>query len=272
MNRRVIAVVLAVVLALAGTAAVSVYVRSADQRALAGQQAVEVYVAQKAVPAGTTLQDAVDQGLISRELVSAKGVPTGSLTSVYAVGQSSVAVSDIQPGELVLESRFGAQVAVKSALPIPNGKMAVSVALQDPAHVGSFVTPGAKIAIFDTFNVQGLVAGKPIPAGDHITDDFKKNRATRVLLSDVEVLAVGQTTVSGSQGGTDGTGQTNGSQTSGNQTVQTTTLFTVAVDQAQAEALVHGIQTGTLYFALLTDSSTITPDSGVNDLTLFNAK
>jgi pilus assembly protein CpaB len=271
MNRRVIAVVVAVVLALAGTAAVSVYVRNADSRALAGQQTVEVYVAQKLVPAGTSLHDAVDNSLITLELVSAKGVPAGSLTAAHSGDESSVAVSDIQPGELVLDSRFGAQAASTSALPVPDGMMAVSLALQDPAHVGSFVTPGSKIAIFDTFNVLGMVAGKAVPSGDHLTDDFKKNRATRILLPKVEVLAVGATSTSSSSTATQSGDQTNGTPSTGNQTAQST-LFTVAVDQAQAEALVHAIQTGTLYFALLADSSTVTPDAGVNDLTLFNVK
>ena len=268
MNRRVIAVFLAVVLALAGTAAVSLYVRGADQRALAGQQTVQVYVAQKLVPAGTTLQDAVAQNLITRELVAAKAVPAGSLTGISAADHSNVAMSDIQPGELVLTSRFGAQAANSSPLPIPVGDMAVSLSLQDPAHVGSFVTPGSKIAIFDTFNVQSWVAGSAIPSGDHLVDDFKKNRATRVLLPNVEVLAVGTTTASAGSS----TDQSGGNQTSGNQTAQALTLFTVAVNQAQAEALVHGIQTGTLYFALLTDSSKISPDAGVSDLTLFNSR
>ncbi len=272
MNRRVIAVIAAVVLALAGTVAVSAYVRGADARALAGQQVVQVYVADKLVPAGTKLQDAVDSGLIKQEPVAAKGAPEGSLTSTNVLADSSsVAVSDIQPGELVLSSRFGAQAAVTSALTIPDGKMAVSLALLDPAHVGSFVKPGSHIVIFDTFNIRSTV-GPALPSGDHISDDFKKVRATRVLLADVQVLAVGATSASASLPSDNSGNQATGNQTTGTQTAQTTTLFTLAVDQTAAEALVQGLQTGTLYFGLLNDSSTVTPDAGVNDLTLFNAK
>jgi pilus assembly protein CpaB len=233
---------------------------------------VEVYVAHDLVPAGTTLQDAISQDLITRELVSAKGVPAGSLTSVSASDDSSVAVSDIQPGELVLASRFGAQAAATSPLPIPDGDVAVSLALQDPAHVGSFVTPGSQIAIFDTFNARGTVAGANVPSGDHLADDFSKVRATRVLLPKVEVLAVGSTSAPSSQTGAQNGAQANGSQANGNQTAQTTTLFTVAVDQADAEALVQGVQTGTLYFALLNGSSKIAAGPGVSDLNLFSAR
>ncbi len=274
MNRRVIAVVVSVLLALVGTAAVSAYVHGADARALAGQQVVQVYVAAKMVPAGTTLQDAVDSGLITQESVAAKGAPEGSLSSANVLADSSsIAVSDIQPGELVLSNRFGAQTAVASALALPDGMMAVSLALQDPAHVGSFVQPGSKIAIFDTFNVRGTVKGAAVPSGDHLSDDYTKFRATRVLLPKVQVLAVGSTSSSPAQSGDQG-GSSSTSSTSGNQTAQTqtTTLYTVAVDQAQAEALVQAIQTGTLYFALLNDSSTVTAGPGISDLTLFNAK
>jgi hypothetical protein len=44
----------------------------------------------------------------------------------------------------------------------------------------------------------------------------------------------------------------------------------VAVSQAEAERLIHGINPGTLYFALLNSTSKTDPGPGVNDLTLFN--
>ena len=46
-------------------------------------------------------------------------------------------------------------------------------------------------------------------------------------------------------------------------TTQMVTLVTVAVDQMEAEKLVHGIQTGTLYFALRSASSRSCPGTGV---------
>ena len=268
MKRRVTAVILAIVMALVGTAAVTAYVRHADQRALAGQRAEQVYIAAKLVPAGTTFQTAVDQGLITQELVAAKAVPTNPLPTVSPSTAADVAVSDIQPGELVLAARFGTQATTPSALAIPAGDIAISVSLQDPARVGSFVVAGSEIAIFDTFNVRGTINGAPVPAGDHITDSFGVLRATRVLLPRVKVLAVGATTSSGSQA------PATTSSTSGNQTPnpQATELVTVAVTQAQAEVLVQGIQTGTLYLGLLTDTSQTALGTGVSDLTLFNAR
>ena len=291
MNRRMIAIVLSVVLAVAGTVGVAVYVRNADQRALAGQAAQGVYITQKLVPAGTKFKDAVDQGLMTRQMVAAKGVPSDPLPTLDSNNGSTVAVSAIQPGEIVLASRFGAQAAATSALAIPPGQMAVSVALGDPARVADFVTPGSQIAVFDTFNVhlictgtipaglQSLLAslkcsprGSLVPSGDHLTDAFSNVRATRVLLPRVTVLAVGATTTTGAQSSTQSGSQTSGNQTSTGTSAPATALLTIAVTQAQAQELIQGTQTGTLYLALLTSSSTVTPGAGVNDLTLFNGK
>jgi pilus assembly protein CpaB len=265
MNRRVTAVVAAVLLALLGTAAVLMYVRSADKRALAGQEAVQVYVAQKLVPAGTSLSDAVAGDLIAQEEVAAKGVPAQPLPTMSPSSAELVAVSDIQPGELVMSDRFGTQAVAKTPLKIPAGQMAVTVALTDPAHVGSFVTAGSQIAVFDTFNVQK--GAGVTPSGDHLSDGFDKVRATRVLLPKLTVLAVGASTAAPDSD----TSQGNQTTTTNNNP-QATTLYTVAVTQAQAELLIHGTQTGTLYLALLTDASTVTSDGGVNDHTLFESR
>jgi pilus assembly protein CpaB len=266
MNRRVTAVVVAVLLALLGTAAVLAYVRSADNRAVAGQEPVEVYVAQKFVPAGTSLSDAVADDLISQEQVAAKGVPSTPLPTMSSSTAQLVAVSDIQPGELVLADRFGSQPASKTPLKIPAGQMAVTVALTDPAHVGPFVTAGSQIVVFDTFNVQHALG--VTPAGDHIQDGYDKTRATRILVSKVTVLAVGASTTAQDPTTLQQAAQTNGAA----QGPQATTMYTLAVTQSQAELLVHGTQTGTLYFALLTDASTVTTDGGVNDRNLFESR
>ena len=51
MNRRIVLVAVAVVLALFGTLAVYSYTQNADQRAVAGSKAAQVLIAVKQVPA-----------------------------------------------------------------------------------------------------------------------------------------------------------------------------------------------------------------------------
>jgi pilus assembly protein CpaB len=272
MSRRIVAVAVALLLAVLGTLAVLGYVRSADHRALAGQKAVEVYVAKGLVPGGTTLRSAIDGDLIQQETIAQTGVPANPLATVSPSTESLVAVSDIQPGELVLSDRFATTQASSSALTIPQGEMAVSISLADPARVAQFVTAGSEIAVFDTFNIR-FDAGSsqvadltnPTPAGDHIADDYGKTRATRLLLSRIKVLAVGATTTTS----TGGTATSPSAQPSTSPGAQQTTLLTVAVTQVQAELLVQGIQTGTLYLGLLSDSSVVAPSAGVNDRNLF---
>ncbi|MDX6230972.1 MAG: Flp pilus assembly protein RcpC/CpaB, partial [Frankiales bacterium] len=50
---------------------------------------------------------------------------------------------------------------------------------------------------------------------------------------------------------------------------QAQSLLTLAVDQEQAQKLIHGEQTGALYFALLNAHSSVTPGPGVDNRHLF---
>lgn len=274
MTRRLAAVLLAVALAVTGTAGVFLYVQGADSRALRGQQPVPVYVAHAAVPAGTTAKAAVDKGLLVKESIAAKGVPAGALTALTPDNQSLVAAADIPAGQLVLASLFAPpRPASTGALPLPPGTVAVAVELQDPARVGSFLQPGAQIAIFDTFNVRAGANGQRVPSGDKLTDGADKVRATRLLLDRVQVVGVGATGESASPAVTTAAQTTGGKDQSQQKDAPvSTSVVTVAVTQAQAERLIHVFNTGTLSFALLGAQSTISPDAGVDDLGLFSGR
>jgi pilus assembly protein CpaB len=192
-------------------------------------------------------------------------VPEDALTSVSGEYAQLVATSAIQPSEIVLANRFAARGAAQGALPVPQGLLAVSVSLDDPSHVGSFVSVGSKVAVFDTFNVQEADKSDLTPAGDHLQDNHGFTRATRLLLPSVEVLAVDDsTTVEPRKESED---KPAGLAATAMQ--PTTTLLTLAVTQDQAQRLVHGARTGTLTFALLGADAKATPGAGVNDRTLF---
>src|SRR5215218_3530773 len=60
MQSRVLAILIAVVLALVATAALVVYVNGADRRALEGQEPVNVLVAKKTIPIGLSGEDALN--------------------------------------------------------------------------------------------------------------------------------------------------------------------------------------------------------------------
>ena len=67
MQSRVLAILIAVVLALVATAALVVYVNGADRRAIADQDPVVVLVAKETIQAGTSGEDAETGGRIVTE-------------------------------------------------------------------------------------------------------------------------------------------------------------------------------------------------------------
>jgi pilus assembly protein CpaB len=260
MARRSLAVLFAVTLAVIGAVLVLVYARSADARALEGQQVVDAYVATKDIPAGTSAQSAVDRGWLRKESFSQKGVPAGTLTEVAGPVTQMVATTDIAAGEIVLSKRFGDQQLGKAAVTVPEGSVAVTVQLTDPARIGPFLRPGSKIAIYDTFNAKDNKAANAVPAGDKLSSDKEDLHVTKVLLPSVEVLGVGDDTVSGSVTPQD-------EQKSGQGTPSA--LVTVAVSPTDAQRLVHATQTGTLYAVLLGAGAEVKAGQSVLDTTLF---
>lgn len=251
MSRRVLAVVAAGVIALVGVAAVLVYAKGADQRAVAGQKPVEVYVAQKLVPAGTSAKDALQEGLIASTSVAAVGVPSDALRTVDDATGKLVATTDIAPGEFVLSSRFGTTPLGQKALQVPDGQVAITVQLTDPARVGTFVTPGSHIVIYDSYDPTG---GK----------GANTSLSTQVLLDDVLVIAVGDSSLQPVQGSPN---QQDQGQGASNTTPKA--LVTVALPPAQAARLVHGIQTGELYAGLRGADTKVDTKQVVGTASLF---
>lgn len=244
MKRSVLIIGLAVLLAAVGVVSVLYYVRQADARALAGKQAVRVLVAAERVPAGTTAAAAQAAGLLRAEAMPAESVPADALGRVGPEVAELVAGADIAPGQLVLRSLFVAELPTASGLPIPDGKVAVTVALGVTQQVAGYVKPGATVAVFDTHGATNQTAADG-------------EATTRVLLPEVEVLAVGPAPAGERQSTPNGpNGQV---------------MLTFAVDTAQAERLILGSQTGSLHLALLTADSGVVPGARLDTGALFGA-
>jgi len=250
MGRRVLAVLAAVVVALIGVISVVFYAKGADARAVADQQPQTVYVAAKLVPSGTSASDAVAQGLIVTTQVAAKGLPLGALGTVDETNGKLVALSDITPGEFVVASRFGTTPLGMKAIQVPDGQIAISLTLSDPARVGAFVSPGSRIVLYDTY---APVAGA---ATDPKAATVAGGRVTRVLLDDVLVIAMGSATLT--------------PPAAGQPAAAPGALVTVALPPETAAKLVHGIQTGTLYAGLRGTDTKANLTQIVSDATLFS--
>lgn len=263
MNRRLVAIVLALVLALTGGLLVIMYARNADARAIAAETPATVWVAQQPITAGTSLKDAQRTGLIAQTAVSAKAVPVGALQEINADNNSLVATTDVAAGEYLLAARFGNTPAGTKAIEVPSGMLAVSLSLSDPARVGKFVTPGSHIALYQSYKIKDL----------HDTPEAKilnENdvHGTSLLLPDVLVIGMGDSPLAGgqpAQPAADGQQAATAAGASGNY------LVTVAVKPADAATLIHGINNRTLYGALRGSDVKMDPSLEVTDLQLRNA-
>jgi pilus assembly protein CpaB len=255
MGRRIVAIFAAALVALLGATAVLFYARGADARAIASQQPHSVYVVKSLVPAGTTLKDAVQNGLIVKTSVAEKGVPLGALGGVDSSNGGLFSLSDIQPGEFVLTDRFGTKPIGTKAIEVPAGQVAVSVSLTDPARVGTFLTPGSKVVLFDSYQ-SATTAGASSAQGT--------TTQTRVLLDDVLVIAVGAASLTPAPSATK-SGDAAAAPVAG-------ALLTFAVTPADAVRLVQGIQTGSLYAALRGSDAKIDLGKVVSSTSLFSGQ
>jgi len=241
MTRRILAIIVALVLAGLGTAGVLLYALSADDRAReAIGNPVTVVVASKRIPVGTSGARIRSENLVRLVTMPSTSVPDDVMDRVPAELDKLVVTSNIAAGQLLLRAHFGEATTVTSGLPLPDKKMAITVTTGAPEQVAGYVQPGSKIVIFLTYAYRE-------PGGKRT--DVQR---TRVLLPRVEVLAVGTY-----QPGRDGVVAARGGGPS--------LLITVAVDQQEAERLVHGLNTGSLYLGLLSDSVEVRTGSGVDD-------
>lgn len=261
MGRRILAIVAAAVIALVGAVLVLLYARGADARAVAAASPTSVYVTTTTIPAGTSMKDAVRLGQMVQTEVAARAKPVGALETVDDQNSALVALTDITPGQYVLNAAFGETPVGQKALQVASGKIAVSVQLADPARVGDFVRPGSYITIFMTYQLKNLQTSEEAKVFND--QDVK---ATSILLDNVKVIAMG------AQSLTPQALPQNGEEADPNAaTVNGTPQFlvTLEVTPEQAARLVHGINNYTLYAGLRGSELKVDPNLSVSDLTLL---
>lgn len=250
MGRRTVLLLVAALIAALGTAMVFMYVRGVDARAAEQYDAVEVLTAVEAIAPGESLSEAQAAGKVQLSTVPRKSVLTGSTTTLEDLS-GQVALTTIYPGEQIVTGKFGSP-GDQDVLSIPEGKMAISVNLTDPARVAGFVTPGSEVAVF--------VSAEPEATDGETTQ--KLPDFTRLLLPRVQVIGVGTTTVV----------PTTTTDESGTETTEQLprTLLTLAVDQEEAEKVIFAAKNGEVAFALLTDDSVVEPAGPVTANNVFD--
>jgi len=249
MDRRRLLLILAVFVAVIGTALVFIYVRGADSRAQRGVANVSALQATSNIAAGETYDAALAAGKLSMQQIPQNVLDknTGYQTSVDAL-KGKIAAVPIFPGQVIVSSQFGDTVqSTSSSLAIPKGMIAISVNLTDPDRVAGNIENGSQVAIFVTGNLQTTATAA------------SSVQSTRLLLPKVTVLNVGSpqpptTTTSTDQTGTQTTEQL------------PRTLLTIAVSQKDAQKVILSSKALQLTFGLLTSSSKVHPAPGTTTL------
>jgi pilus assembly protein CpaB len=225
MQSRVLAILVAVVLALVATAALVVYVNGADRRAISGQTPRMVWVAATPIPAGTSGLTVINTKKIKQVAVPSKNIVPGAVLSETQI-QNRYAAVDLEAGEQLLQKRWvGAEdVAGGRLLPIESGYQALSIGLDAVRQVAGFVTPGDRVSLVLTMK-----------RADRDKSQF--------LLQDIQVLAVGSTALANAaaQGGGGRVNQGKGQ----------VAAVTLSVPQGDVEHVVYAAERGSIYMTLL---------------------
>jgi pilus assembly protein CpaB len=150
---------------------VYLYQSTADDRSVAGKSAVAVLVASANIEAGLTLADAEARHLIAVQHFPRAALPAGLVppASLRTAAETSVFQQPVAAGQLILQAAF-AKAPGQDSLLVPDGKVAITVNLDDAARVAGYATAGNRVAIIYS---------------------KAQSAETRVLVSQVAILAVG---------------------------------------------------------------------------------
>lgn len=211
MRTRIIAVVVAAVLAISGAAALVISVQGMSQSATAGAETSTVLVVVAPIPAGTPGEQVGAR-------VEERRIPTAYVAD-GAVGDRDllaglVSLVGLEPGEQMIAARWGAPqdlVAVGGRVAAPDGAQEVSLALDLERVAGGAVLPGSTVGLWAS-----------------------RDGTTTLLLDGLLVTALAST-VPVEQEGT---------------STQGTVLVTFAVDADQARALIEAAEYGDVWLSL----------------------
>ena len=231
--RRLLAAFAALLLLVVGSVVLLAYVHGADARALAGIRTVDVVVADQLIPAGT----AGDQlaGLVRTEVVPAKTAVAGRVTDLASLAGRAATV-DILPGEQLLAARFArpGDLQAPGTVEVPAGLQEVSVLLEPQRAVGGRLTAGDTV---------GVVVSQTDQAGVPATHAVRH----KVLVTQVQGAPAPVDPAAAKQDPA--------TASSGTAAPSASLMVTLAVSAAQAEAVVFGVEHGTIWLSLEPDGA-----------------
>ncbi|WP_341360808.1 RcpC/CpaB family pilus assembly protein [Georgenia sp. M64] len=181
MNRRLIAALVAVVLAGLGAVLLVSYVGASDERAVADLEPSTVLIATVDIPAGTTAEQLLE--MTASSSVPGTAVAPGALTSIAEV-DGELTTADIVAGEQLSAHRFAPPEDVVTAqadeVVVPAGMHEITIQLEPRRVIGGHLAAGETVAIFESFEIDEVQQTKLV---------LNKVLVTRVQGGVVEVTA-----------------------------------------------------------------------------------
>lgn len=256
MRRKIVMIVAALLCGAVGTALLVRFVQGAESRALEGEQLVEVYVVSDYIPAGTSGDAMVEQGLVHLDEVPVKVRPSGSVVSIAQI-EGMVAETDLFTGEQLVLDRFVDPTAFDanpSTVQAPEGYVEITVPMGPSRVMGGFIAPGDTVAIFTSFGAttlqesETIVDGLVVELPDELVSDEEVTSVpdtTHILMHKVLVTEVQVEEIPIQPTAEEGATQVTQPRLapSGN------LLITLALTTPEAERLIFAIEYGTLYMA-----------------------
>lgn len=253
MRKKLLIIVAAVLLGAVAAFAAGRYLAGARAKLEADAEPVEVLVAKSDAPKGMSLDEMKRRGIVETRSLPKRYVASGAISSPRRVEDRVLAVP-VTAGEQLTESKFQFPSDAGLSCAVPEGYLAVSVAVDAERGVADLVKPGDHVAVLVTL---------------YTSDEEKAN--TKILLPKARVLAVGKKV--GAEPEDAGHGEERravlgeGPKDSGDAAAGTVTMALKAVD---AERLVLAEEMGKVWLALLPSTSGAAPSpSGQTMLTVL---
>jgi pilus assembly protein CpaB len=216
-----------------------VFLNGAQQRAYHNAKLVPAYVITKPVPRTLSAADAINGGYIEQRNVPAEFRPATAIDTLAAI-QGKEAIAPFSPGQVLVASMFVSPVEAANTFSgqIKPGDVAVTVSVDQVHGVAGLAVPGDKVDLLvSVANVE------------------------QVLLQNVPILAIGQTTAqSSAQGAATTTSATNSSG-----------LFTFEVRPSDAARIALAQQQNFgIYMLLVPPGNPVVSVPGVDPTSIFN--
>lgn len=230
MNKKLLALLLAGVLALGGVASTVVYARGADARAYGDAELVPVLVVSQPVPAGSPADRLV--GSVETKRLPKSVVPDGSVADLASLGQEATNTA-LVPGETLLKSRFGDKAKKVSTTDLPEGMQRLDLLLAAP-RVPSGLEAGDIVGVLASYTVTGKSG--------------TTTNVTKLALSKVRVIAL-DAGVAGDQGA---------------EQLAEGVQITLAVSSSQAEKIANVAEFGKVWLTAQNDKTITEPTKGAS--------